>query len=154
MGDKKMIEDVIITPLKQFPDERGTVMQMMKNSDPGFTGFGEVYCSTIYPGAVKGWHYHTLVTRNYVVLSGMIKFVLFDERVSSSTTGVIQEIYMGDQNYVRVTIPPGLWTGFKNIGTTPAMVCDIVDHPHDPTESRRSDPHHGHIPYNWARKDR
>lgn len=154
MGDVKSIDGVIVTELKRFPDERGTVMHVMKATDPEFKGFGEVYCSSVYPGAVKGWHIHTRITLNYVVLSGMIKFVLYDEREGSPSKGVLQEIYMGGQNYVRVTVPPGIWSGFKGIGTEPALVCNVIDQPHDPTEARRCDPHGGGIPYDWARKDR
>jgi len=149
-----IIKDVIITPLKRFPDERGTVMHMMKATDPDFKSFAEVYASTINPGAVKGWHFHTLKTRSYVVLAGMIKLVLYDEREGSATRNVLQEVFLGDDNYVRVTIPPGIWSGFKGISQGPAIVCDIVDHGQDPEESRRLDPHHSRIPYKWERKDR
>ena len=150
----KTIAGVVITPLKRFPDERGMVMHMMKATDAEFKGFGEVYCSSIYPGVVKGWHYHEKVTLNYVVLKGMIKFVLFDEREGSPSKGVIQEIFMGEQNYVRVTVPPGIWNGFKGIGAGEALVCNVIDQPHDDAETRRCDPHDNHIPYDWSRKDK
>ena len=38
-----MIEGVKITPLKQFFDERGKVMHMMRNNSPEFKKFGEIY---------------------------------------------------------------------------------------------------------------
>ncbi|NIM10376.1 MAG: dTDP-4-dehydrorhamnose 3,5-epimerase [Candidatus Aminicenantes bacterium] len=154
MGEIKPIDGVIIKPLKRFPDERGTVMHIMKATDEEFKGFGEVYCSSIYPGVVKGWHYHENVTLNYVVLKGMIKFVLYDEREGSPSKGFIQEIFMGDQNYVRVTVPPGIWNGFKCMGTEPALVCNVIDKPHDEAETRRCDPHDVSIPYDWKRKDK
>lgn len=148
------IHDVVITPLKRFPDERGTVMHIMKATDKQFKAFGEVYASTIYPGVVKGWHFHEKITLNYVVLAGSIKFVLYDERDGSPTKGAVQEIFMGVDNYVRVTVPPGIWSGFKCISAKPALVCNVIDSPHDPSESRRRDPHESFIPYDWARKDR
>lgn len=150
----KFIEGVTVKNLKRIPDERGTVMHIMKASDEEFKGFGEVYCSTVYPGVVKGWHCHERITLNYVVLSGMIKFVLYDDRENSPTRGIIQEIFMGDQNYVRVTVPPHIWSGFKGIGTEAALVCNIIDSPHDETEAKRCDPYNIHIPYDWERKDR
>ncbi len=152
MGE--IIDGVIIKQLKRFPDERGTVMHIMKASDEEFKGFGEVYCSSIYPGVVKGWHYHEKITLNYVVLKGMIKFVLFDERGGSPSKGSVQEIFMGDRDYVRVTVPPRVWSGFKCIGTESALVCNVIDMPHDEGEARRCDPHSNHIPYDWKRKDR
>ena len=150
----KTIDGVIIKPLKRFPDERGMVMHVMKATDEEFNGFGEVYCSSIYPEVIKGWHFHEKITLNYVVLKGMIKFVLFDEREKSPTKGVVQEIFMGEQNYVRVTVPPGIWSGFKCIGPKEALVCNVIDLPHDEKESKRCDPHQNHIPYNWQREDR
>lgn len=151
--EKKMIHDVMITPLKRFPDERGTVMHIMKATDPGFNGFGEVYCSTVYPGMVKGWHCHNRVTLNYVVMSGMIKLVLFDERENSPSHGFIQEIFMGGLNYIRVTIPPGIWYGFKGVGIETAWVCNVINEPHDPSEAKRLNPHMNHIPYSWEREE-
>ncbi|MFC1849047.1 dTDP-4-dehydrorhamnose 3,5-epimerase family protein [candidate division CSSED10-310 bacterium] len=148
------IEGVVITPLARFPDDRGMVMHILKSSDQEFQGFGEVYCSSIYPGVVKAWHFHEKITLHYVVVRGMIKFVLFDERDLSPTHKVIQEIFMGDHNYVRVTVPPGIWSGFMGIGVEPALVCNVINHPHDETEIRRCDPHHSHIPYSWARPDK
>lgn len=150
MGELKRIHDVIITPLKRFPDERGAVMHMLKSTDESFQGFGEVYCSMVYPGVIKGWHFHTRVTRNYIVLSGMIRLVLSDMRDSSPSRGAVQEIYMGEQHYVRVTIPPQIWSSFKGIGLLPAWVVDIVDQPHDPAESLKMDIHDSSAPNCWA----
>lgn len=151
--EKQSIHDVIITPLKRFPDERGTVMHIMKACEPGFKGFGEVYCSTIYPGVVKGWNLHSRVTLNYVVLAGMIKFVLYDDREGSPTRGEVREIFMGDRNYVRVTVPPGIWSGFQGIGMETAIVCNIIDEPHDPAEAEHCDPYNNSIPYNWSGRE-
>ena len=35
--------------------------------------FGEVYFSKIYPGVIKGWHVHKVMTQNYAVPIGRIK---------------------------------------------------------------------------------
>ena len=149
-----MIAGVAVTPLKRIPDDRGKIMHILKASEPEFRAFGEVYCSTVYPGVVKGWHWHRDMTLNYVVLIGMIKFVLFDERLGSPTKGELQEIYMGTDNYVRVTVPPQIWNGFMGIGVTESYVINCTDIPHSPDEIKRMDPHKNHIPYIWAVKDR
>ena len=54
-----MIEGVMITPLKQIFDERGKVMHMLRADSPTFSGFGEIYFSCTYPGAIKAWHMHS-----------------------------------------------------------------------------------------------
>ena len=144
-----MIDGIIITPLRQIPDERGKIMHMLRCDEPQFERFGEVYFSMVYPGAIKAWHLHTKMTLNYAVVSGMIKLVLYDPRPSSRTKGEVQEIFMGEQNYVRVTIPPGIYNGFKGIGVTPALVANCATTPHDPSEIQRLDPFSRDIPYSW-----
>ena len=149
-----MINGVQINLLKQIPDERGKVMHMMKEADPVFSTFGEIYFSRVYPGAVKAWHLHDRMTINYAVPHGKIKLVLFDDRSESSTKGEIQEIFLGEDNYQLVTIPPFVWNGFKGIGTETALVANCASIPHDPNEITRLDPDDCFIPYNWELKNR
>jgi len=149
-----MIEGVLIIPLKKIPDERGMVMHMLRRDDPHFEQFGEMYFSVVYPGVVKGWHLHTLMTLNYAVVLGMIKLVLYDEREQSPTRNEIQELFIGDANYNLVRIPPGVWNGMKGVGTQPAILANCATIPHDPDEIRRLDPLNNRIPYDWSLKHR
>lgn len=149
-----MIDGVRITPLEQIPDERGKVMHMMTLNSPGFAGFGEIYFSCVFPGAIKAWHIHRRMTLNYVVPFGNVKFVLYDDRVSSPTQGELQELFLGPDNYWRVTVPPMIWNGFKGVGTEMAIVANCASIPHDPTEIERKDPFDPSIPYDWALKHR
>ncbi len=147
-----MIENVKIKPLKKIPDERGIIMHMLRCDDPDFKQFGEIYFSIVYPGVVKGWHIHKEMTLNYAVVSGMIKLALYDPRKDSPTKGEVQEIFMGEDNYVLAIIPPGVWNGFKGIGTKPAIVANCATIPHDPKEIERLDPVKNDIPYDWGLK--
>ena len=124
-------------------------MHMMKSTDPHFEKFGEIYFSTAYPGIIKGWHVHSLMTINYAVVKGTIQLVLYDQRPDSSTRGEVQEIIMGDHNYVLVRVPPGVVNGFRVIGTEEAIVANCASIPHDPTEIVRIDPFSPEIPYQW-----
>ena len=108
-GVDRMIEGVIVHPLKQIPDERGKVMHMLKATDPHFERFGEIYFSMVYPGVVKGWHRHARMTLNYAVVIGTIKLVLYDDRTGSPTQGKLEELFVGDSNYCLVKVPPGIW---------------------------------------------
>ena len=149
-----MIDGILVRPLRQIPDERGKIMHMLRCDDPHFERFGEIYFSVVYPGVIKGWHLHKEMTLNYTVVSGMIKLVLYDDRPDSPTRGELQEIFIGDSNYVLVRIPPGVWNGFKGIGVVPAVVANCATLPHDPDEIVRMDPFDNHIPYDWAPKHR
>jgi dTDP-4-dehydrorhamnose 3,5-epimerase len=149
-----VIEGVRITPLKQISDERGKVMHMLRADADGFGGFGEIYFSTVFPGAIKGWHLHHRMVLNYAVPVGRIKFVLFDDRDGSRTRGELQEIFLGPDNYQLVTVPPLVWNGFKGIGIEMALVANCASIPHDPSEIERMDPFDPRIPYDWSLKHR
>lgn len=149
-----MIAGVQITTLKQISDERGKIMHMLKNTDPYFKKFGEIYFSTVYPQAIKGWHIHEKMTLNYAVVVGMIKLVLYDDRNDSPTRREIMEIFIGQDNYQLVTIPPLVWNGFKGISIQPAVVANCSNIPHDLEEIKRLDPFSSQIPYNWSIKHR
>lgn len=149
-----MIQGVQVVSLQQILDERGKVMHMLRCDDPHFERFGEIYFSVVYPGAIKGWHLHKEITLNYAVVSGVIKLVLYDDRPDSSTRGELQEFFVGDSNYVLVSIPPKIWNGFKGVGATPAIVANCATQPHDSDEIVRRDPFDTRIPYDWALKHR
>ena len=147
-----MIDGVLVTPRKQISDERGKIMHMLKATDAEFENFGEIYFSCIYPGVVKAWHYHEVMALNYAVPVGQIKLVLFDDREGSKTKGEIQEIFLGEDNYALVTVPPKVWNGFKGVGVGMAVVANCATIPHDPSEIRRLDPQDLKIPYDWQIK--
>ena len=145
-----MIQGVEIFPLTRIQDERGTVMHMLKSTDPHFQQFGEIYFSVIHPGVIKAWHLHARMTINYAVVVGNIKLVLFDQRPGSSTKGTLQEVCFGQINYQLVRVPPGVVNGFTAIGGEKAVVANCADIPHDPTEITRIDPFAPDIPYTWG----
>ncbi|MBF0557330.1 MAG: dTDP-4-dehydrorhamnose 3,5-epimerase family protein [Nitrospirae bacterium] len=149
-----MIEGVRVRQLRQIPDERGKIMHMLRCDAEGFSGFGEIYFSCVYPGAIKGWHLHKSMVLNLAVPHGRIKLVLYDDRDNSPTKGEIQEFFLGADNYCLVTIPPLVWNGYKGIGMEMAIVADCSSLPHDSAEVIRRDPFDGGIPYSWELKHR
>ena len=144
-----MIEGVQITSLRQFHDERGKVMHMLSRNSEIYKEFGEIYFSCTHPGVVKAWHLHKEMTLNYAVVSGEIKFVLYDDRENSSTRGVIQELFISPENYLLVTVPPNIWNGFKSVGTSSSIVANCSTLVHDPNEIVRLPANSDKIPYNW-----
>jgi len=146
-----MIDGVKVIPLRQIADERGKIMHMLKSTDPHFEKFGEIYFSCAWPGAIKAWHLHKTMTLNYAVVSGMIKLVLYDKRPKSPTKGEIMELFIGQDNYCLVIVPPGVVNGFKAYGdaSRPAIVANCATEPHSPDEITRIDPFSKDIPYKW-----
>lgn len=144
-----MIEGVQIIPLRRIPDERGTIFHMLRADAPHFEKFGEIYFATAYPGVIKGWHLHKSMTLNYACIDGMIKLVLFDQRPDSKTKGELQELFIGDENYALIKIPPGIWNGWKCVGTQRALLANCPTEVHTPDEMLRLDPFSPEIPYKW-----
>ena len=144
-----MIKDVIITPLKQIKDDRGSVMHMLRNDDNVFKTFGEIYFSTIFCNKIKGWHLHKESYLNYACVSGEVKLVLYDDRSSSSTRNQYEEIILSPDKYVLVTIPPNLWNGFKGLGKGQSIIANCLTFPHSEKEMVRKSYDDKYFQYNW-----
>jgi len=146
----RLIEDLLVTPLKQIIDDRGAVFHVLKNDSPQFDKFGEVYISKINPGIIKAWKCHKEMTQNLCVPFGQLKLVIYDERHNSNTYGLINEFYLDpDKNYNLVTIPKGLWYGFQCIGSEPALLLNVANMKHCPSESINESLEHSKIDYKW-----
>jgi dTDP-4-dehydrorhamnose 3,5-epimerase len=150
-----MIDGALLKPLKVIPDERGFLMEILRKDDPFFKEFGQVYLTVVYPGVVKGWHYHKLQTDHFCVVKGMCKVVLYDGRPESPTHGEVNEFFLGDHNRSLLVIPVGVMHGMKGVGTEPALLINTPTHSYNYSEPDefRVHPHDNDIPYDWSRKD-
>lgn len=150
-----MISGVKVKKLRVIPDERGRLMEILRNDDDLYEQFGQVYMTTAYPGVVKGWHYHKLQSDNMAVVKGMMKIVLYDGRKESATFGEVNEFFAGDYNPILIHIPPYVYHGFKCISPEEAIVVNTPTMKYDYKEPDefRVHPHENDIPYDWNRKD-
>ena len=138
------LDDILVTPLKRIPTVGGDVMHALKNSDNGFNGFGEVYFSWVERGAIKAWKCHQHMTLNLVVPLGEISFVFHikDQENCFRTENI------GEEKYVRLTVPPGIWFGFQGRGSSQSLLMNLADMAHDPDEVLRKKT--SEIVYNWS----
>lgn len=150
-----MIQDVKIKKLAPIPDERGRIMEILRNDDDLFIKFGQAYITSAYPGVVKAWHYHKIQSDSFAVIHGMMKMVLYDSRKDSSTKGEINEFFMGVHNPILLQIPPMVYHGFKCIGAHEAIMLNCPTEPYNrqKPDEYRLDAHAKEIPYDWTRKD-
>ena len=144
------IHDVTVVPLRRVPDERGTILHMLRADDEHFVSFGEIYFTTLYAGVVKGWHRHEDMTLNYACIHGRVKVVIFDDREASPTRGSLMEVFLGPDNHSLIVIPPGVWNGMKGLSHPSALVANCATHVHDPARTTRADPFGDTVPYDWA----
>ena len=151
-----LIKDLAVKPLKIIADERGRLFEVLRCDEPFFTRFGQVYCTSVTFGVVKGWHYHKKQVDNFVCVSGMIKLVAYDSRPDSPTHRQINEFFIGVHNQQLVRIPAGVHHGFKGISHPESIIINVPTEPyhHDEPDEYRLDPHGKEIPYNWERVDR
>ncbi|TEU00173.1 MAG: dTDP-4-dehydrorhamnose 3,5-epimerase [Candidatus Stahlbacteria bacterium] len=150
-----MIEGVKIKKLKPIPDERGRLMEILRNDDELFIKFGQVYTTTAYPGVIKAWHYHKKQTDNFTVLKGMAKVVLFDNRNGSPTKGMVNEFLVGMHNPLLIQIPKMVYHGFKCVSEEEVVILNIPTdtYNYEAPDEYRIDPYKNNIPYDWLRKD-
>jgi dTDP-4-dehydrorhamnose 3,5-epimerase len=154
MKPDEKIAGAFVVPLSRIPDERGTILHMLKCTDDHFLQFGEIYFTTVYRNVVKGWHKHREMTLHYACIFGRIKLVLYDDRTDSRTNEAVQEIFLGPDNYSLVVVPPEVWSGFKGMSEPFAIVANCCTHPHDPSRTTRLDPFENDLPYDWGIKHR
>lgn len=146
-----MIEGVKTKKLKVIPDERGRLAEMLRSDEDIFIKFGQCYFTTTYPGVIKAWHYHKIQTDNFVVITGMFKVVLYDDRQGSATEGEVNEFFLGDHNPVLLQIPPGVYHGWKCIGEHEGFVVNISTecYNYDEPDEYRLPFDTEKIPYDW-----
>jgi dTDP-4-dehydrorhamnose 3,5-epimerase len=146
-----MIEGVQIKRLRVIADERGRLMEILREDDPFYKKFGQVYMTTTYPGVIKGWHYHKLQEDNIVAVKGMLKVALFDAREDSPTKGEVNEFFAGEHNPILIHIPIGVYHGWKCIGETEAIVVNTVTekYNYDSPDEYRLPYNSDEVPYDW-----
>ena len=149
---KVTIDGVRIKDLKVIPDERGWLMEILRCDDEVFMQFGQVYLSTAYPGVVKAWHYHKLQTDNFTCVRGMMKVALYDDRGDSPTYKVLMELFAGEKNPILISVPPGVYHGFKAVGAETAYFVSIPTLPYnyEAPDEYRLPPDTEEIPYDWG----
>lgn len=144
-----LLEGMSLTPVKIIPNENGDIFHGIKASDPSFVSFGEAYFSIALPGKIKGWKKHTRMTLNVVVPVGEMSFVLYDDREGSTTQGDFFECTLSRKNYMRLTVPPGIWMAFRGTGASENILLNIASIQHDPTEAENLPLQNDYIKYSW-----
>ena len=151
-----MIEGVKIKKLKIIPDDRGRLMEILRNDDDIFEDFGQVYVTTAKPGIVKAWHYHKLQDDHFVCLVGKVKVALFDARNNSKTYGEINDFEMSMDDPFVLKIPKGVYHGFKGIAAIESMVLNVPtkSYNHKDPDELRVDAFDKDIGYDWGNNER
>ena len=143
MGELNL-NDVLVSPLKRISTTGGDVLHAFKYFDAGFKGFGEVYFSWIEQGAIKAWKYHQRMTLNLVVPIGEVSLVFH----LTKQKNIFRTENIGEERYVRLTVPPRIWLGFQGIASGRSLLMNLADIEHDPDEVEHCD--FNVLPYDWG----
>ncbi len=129
--DKIIIDDVIIKRQEIIKKKEGNILKFLNKNESEFIDFGEAYFSLIKFNNIKAWRKHNLMTSNLIVPFGKVRIVVLDDR--GKKLG-FQEIELSQENFDRVTIPPGLWTGFKGLSSDTSIILNLSNTIHDKNE--------------------
>ncbi|RKY42861.1 MAG: dTDP-4-dehydrorhamnose 3,5-epimerase [Candidatus Makaraimicrobium thalassicum] len=148
-----MIEGVKVKKLKVIPDDRGRLMEILRNDDDIFEKFGQVYMTTAFPGVVKAWHYHGRQTDNFTCIMGKMRLGLYDARKGSPTFGNVEDYIISMEQPLLVQIPPGVYHGFKCLSDEEAVVVNTVTEPYDAgdPDEYRVDAFDNDVPFDWTK---
>jgi dTDP-4-dehydrorhamnose 3,5-epimerase len=148
----KAIDGVSVREVRHVPRDHGVITEIFRPEwDPTGLPVVHIYQSRLYPGALGAWSCHQRSTDRLFVNQGQLKIVLFDGREDSRTSGLIMELHAGDTRPSLIVVPPGIWHGLQNLGSTDALILNC------PTEAYDyKDPDHyrlaydsAEIPYAW-----
>jgi dTDP-4-dehydrorhamnose 3,5-epimerase len=148
----KTINGVSVREVLHVPRDHGVITEIFRPEwDPTGLPVVHIYQSRLYPGALGAWSCHQRSTDRLFVNQGQLTIVLFDGREDSKTNGLIMELHAGDARPSLIVVPPGVWHGLQNLGSTDALILNC------PTEAYDyKDPDHyrlaydsAEIPYAW-----
>ncbi|MCD6352131.1 MAG: dTDP-4-dehydrorhamnose 3,5-epimerase family protein [Armatimonadetes bacterium] len=146
-----MIDGVQIKKLRLLLDERGYLMEILRDDDELFRGFGQCYISTCFPGIVKAWHCHEHQWDHLCIISGNAKLGLYDDREDSPTRGEVMSLVIGQLNPVLVQVPPLVWHGYTPVGGQMAILLNVPTqhYNYDQPDEKRRPPFDPEIPMKW-----
>jgi dTDP-4-dehydrorhamnose 3,5-epimerase len=146
-----MIHGVNLKPLRRILDDRGYLMEILRDDDELFRRFGQVYVSACFPGIVKAWHCHRRQWDHLCIIYGNAKIGLYDDREDSPTRGETASLVIGQLNPALIQVPPLVWHGYTPVGGEMAILLNIpTEHyVYDEPDELRRPPFDPEIPFDW-----
>ncbi len=150
------IDGLRFRPVRPVPHEDGTLAEIARTRWPEIDlPIVQVHVTTTLPDRMRAWGLHQASTDRLFVVSGLVSIVVYDGRNDSPTVGTVNEFCVSERNPGLLVIPPCLYHGWKNIGTTEAFVInmpssqyehdgpDALDLPYDSPEAEEI------VPFRW-----
>jgi len=111
-------------------DKKNTIKKYYRDGDNIIKPPREVYTSTIHRNEIRAWKRHKLVFVNLSVILGEIRVI------STLDLKKFQIANVSAYSDSLITIPPGIWYGFKGISEE-AMIINLASEVHSEEELER-----------------
>lgn len=128
-----MIDGVLVKKMQVFHDDRGFLMEVLKDGEPLFQNIKQTTFTIAYPGTIKAFHWHKKQYDMWFFTSGAAQVVLYDLREDSPTHKETNVFYMGETNPMLLSIPPGVAHGYRVLGQNPAALFYHTTEAYDPS---------------------
>jgi dTDP-4-dehydrorhamnose 3,5-epimerase len=120
------IHGLIFRPTRPVPHEDGHVTEVARASWDIVGGpIVQVHITTTLPGRIRAWGLHQRSIDRLFVVVGLVKIAVFDGRLDSPTYGQVNEFTVSEKNPGLLIVPPNLYHGWKNIGTSEATIINM-----------------------------
>ena len=106
---------------------KGDIYKIINKKSKNFSGFGELYLSSLNKGSSKGWNFHKKMTLNLFVVKGRVMFFLKKDKK------VFRINLNEDQNEV-LTIKPKVWVKMVNLSLKESKIINFANLVHDKNE--------------------
>jgi dTDP-4-dehydrorhamnose 3,5-epimerase len=128
------IDGVIVKPLVRHCDERGYLLEIVRDDDQLLERFGQTTFTMTYPRVIKAFHWHSKQHDLWFVAQGEAMVVLYDLREDSPTYKCTQVIYTGEHDPQLILIPPRVAHGYQVLGDRPVGLFYHTTRSYDPTD--------------------
>ncbi|MCX6785514.1 MAG: dTDP-4-dehydrorhamnose 3,5-epimerase family protein [Candidatus Komeilibacteria bacterium] len=150
-----MIEGVEVKKLAVHGDERGLLMEFLRDDEPLFQKFGQVYLTLVKRGIAKAWHFHELQDDHFICVEGKALVALCDLRKDSKTYKQTQDFVLAapdiEGEHLLVRIPKGVAHGFTAIDCDQAKIINVptMHYNYDKPDEIRFPWNDPNINYQW-----
>jgi len=111
-----MIEDAKLVPLVAHADDRGYLIEILRQTDEHFTRFGQLYMvGNFSKGVIRAWHKHNVLWDWFFISHGAAKFALKDDRKDRESFGRIENFVISQRNPAVLVVPPGVYHGWMSL---------------------------------------
>ena len=118
-----MIKDVKVIELSANIDDRGSLIEILRSSDPHFTKFGQVYLvGDMTRNTIRAFHVHKVLWDWFFISHGSAKFALVDGRKESQTFQEINTYILSERKPQILIVPPGVYHGWMSLEDDTQMI--------------------------------